>query len=199
MAFSGLINSYSRNHRHSGICRHFGKRSVSIWRNVLRDRPTLGPTSLCESRTHSSASCVILSKHFSICNKQSLSCPCQGHRIRIFNVNKFGLHCSSRSLLQKESVTQRSDEQDNHTTLQDRGDTIKESSVNEDVTKQHCQNTEEKTKVDTNESLTNNLIICSVGRPSLNDTRTSFRKTSSKDDSSSQTSVPITTGWLEQE
>ncbi|KAJ7385590.1 ATP-dependent RNA helicase supv3l1, mitochondrial [Desmophyllum pertusum] len=106
---------------------------------------------------------------------------------------KLSQQYKARSLLQKESVTQRSDEQDNHTTLQDRGDTSKESSVNEDVTKQYCQNTEEKTKVDTNESLTNNLIICSVGRPSLNDTKTSFRKTSSKDDSSSQTSVPITT------
>lgn len=191
MAFCGLINSCSRNHLHAGICRHLGNRSVAVWRNFLR-----APWSSFFDSTHScslAASFTINCKHFSIWNRPSLSCLCLGSRERPFNVNKLGLHYS-QNLLQKEAVVQPNTEKKHVAALQE--DTTDKLSICEDVSK-HCQNSEAQITNDTatestltNESLTN----CSVGDDSstLKGTETLFTE---KEDSSSQASVTLTTGW----
>lgn len=184
MALCSLINTYSRNHVHSGFCRHFGQRNIAIWRSFIRRTCARELTSLFDS-THSpslSASCAVISKHFSIWNKQSLPCPCQKCRERQFNVrsHKSGLHCS-RSLLREEAVIQQSMKGEKlieRETLQE--DTIlNESPVREDLTKQYCQSSE--VTVDTateNTQMTESLTTCTVERSTLNDTQTSSTKTS---------------------
>ncbi|XP_078358132.1 ATP-dependent RNA helicase SUPV3L1, mitochondrial-like [Oculina patagonica] len=192
MAFCGLINFYSRNRLHSGLCRHVGKRSVAIWRNVLRPG--------CDSthRSSLSGSCTITSKHFSIWNKHSLSCPCLRPQERRFNVNKLGLHYS-RSLLQEEAVVQQSIKDDKHIeTLQE--DARDKASVCEDVSK-HCQNSEAQITVDTateNSVTIESLTNCTVESSTLKGTETSFTENLPKKDSSSQKSVPLTTEMANQ-
>lgn len=192
MAFCGLINSTSRNHLHSGICRHFGKRSVAIWRNFFRATWS----SLFDSTNSCllSASFTINCKNFSTWNRHSLSCPCLASRERPFNVDKLGLHCS-RNLLQEEALMQPSMKENKHiAALQE--DTTDKSSICEDVSK-HCQNSEAETTIDTatESTLTDESITqCTVGDDSstLKGTETLFTE---KEDSSSQASVNLNEGW----
>ena len=198
MAFCGLFNSYSRNHLHLGLCRHFGKRSVSIWRSFL-----CPPWSPLFDSTHSfslSASGTFISKHFSIWNKHSLSCPFLRPEERRFNISKLGLHYSS-SFLQEEAITQPNIKDDKLTeTLQ--GNTTDKSSVNEHVST-HCQNSEAQVTVNTttestlsNESLTNCTEFIDECPISMDKEASFTENISAEEETSSQMSVPLTTGWL---
>lgn len=206
MALYSLINTYSRNHLHPGFCRHFGQRNITIWKNFIS--PTcareLKLTSLFDSTRSPllAASCVGITKHFSIWSKHSLLCPCQKCRERRFNVSlhKSGVHCS-RSLLQEEVVAQQSTsikgEKLIESEMLEGNTTLNESSVSEDVTKQYCQTSE--VTVDTateNTRITESLTTCTVERSTLSDAQTSSTRTMSKKESSSQAPVTLTAGLL---
>ena len=209
MVLYGLIYTYSRNHLHPGFCRHFGQRSIAIWRSFIRPpcKLTLQLTSLFDSIQSSSlaASCTGITKHFSIWNNKSLPCPFQDCRERRFNVSlhklkSAGLHCS-RGLLREQVVVQQSKlikgEKLIESEIIEGETTSNESSVSEDVTKQYCQTSE--VTVDTatdNTKITESLTTCTVERSTLNDTQTSSTKAMSKKDSSSQAPVTLTAGLL---
>ena len=197
MALYSLINNYSRNHLHSGFCRHFGQRNIAIWRTFIC-APEV--TSLLDSTRSSpslAASCAGITKHLSIWSKNSFSFPCQKCRERRFNMSpcKSGLHCS-RSLLQEEVLAQQSIKDEK--LFESEGETtLYESSVSEDVSKQYRESSEVTVDMATeNIKSTESLRTCTVERSTLNDAQTSPTKAMSKTESSSLATVTLTAGLL---
>lgn len=160
MAFCTLIHSYSRNQLHSLLCRDFGKRSASIWRNFVR-------SSDFETRGSLSGSCVSFSKAFSTWNKTNFSCLCLGPLKRGFNIKKSSLHYS-RSLLQGDAVylSEQLNGGDSEKDVKtDQVETENISSINEEVKKHYCETFGGKNEVErVAENPVNNesLIDCST-------------------------------------
>lgn len=199
MALYSFINTYSRNHLHPGLCRHFGRRNIAIWKTFIRPTCARELTSLFDSTRSPllSASCVGSTKQFSTWSKYSLLCVCQKCRERRFRVSLHkSVHCS-RSLLQEEVVSKQSlnGEKLIESEMLEGNTTLNESSVTEDITKQYCKTSEVTVDTATESTkITESLTTCTVDI--LNDTQTSSTKAMSKTKSSSQAPVTLTAGLL---
>ena len=185
MASCSMISFCNWSHFNSGLYRHFGKSRVVVWRTSLHQacfaRFNTRQTSPIESS-------FVLSRHFSTLNKHSLRFVRRGEREGVLIINNCGLHFSRTCLLENAvNVTQQTN-QDLNTEIRK----VKESAENVSFD-ENSSGEEEKIRVSpddasmrTNCSELNYLFVA--------DTEPSCEETCSNEDSSSQTSVPLTAG-----